>query len=610
MSRNHIIIGPRSALTDYLASQNISASRIARQAQARREAASTATAPTAAEGEEGAGEEAAPEEEATQVSTRAQKRKAEAEAIRKIKRSKAFARRKQFERASKGKKGSRVGEDGEEDEEYYLAMDMLARDPEQWAPVPGQTENCESCQKRFTVTPYSRAGPQGGLLCQKCGSVLAGSDQAAKKKKKRATTSGPAGGGRRRVQSKMLDGQIGVRSLVTLCVETLANNIGLADDLGDLPPTALDSVARHLSKRRLLNPKTLPLFLQPNVEDLSLYDAARLSSDDYVRIFQTCAKLKNLKLRNAIQFNDDVMKYLIGRHITLESIYLHGANLISQASWAEYLQAKGAALKGLRVYYTDKHFSDEVVQSLQTHCPSLTHLKICHNQQVSDEGIRHIAHLRHLERLSLQFVQMTSTEPYVDVIRNVGRNLHTFSLRMVPDVDDRLLDALHEHCRLLTKLRITHSEKMTDAGFARLFKGWKNKQIASIDLELCRHVDAEQPRQNRHNVGLCSDGFRAMMSHSGGILRKLNVHGCRHISREAFEDVFSADKVYPHLADLEISFCEEVTDFVVGSIFRSCPNLKKLNIFGCMRVKDVRVPKGRILVGMPNAIGMVIEGDD
>jgi DNA repair protein RAD7 len=29
-----------------------------------------------------------------------------------------------------------------------------------------------------------------------------------------------------------------------------------------------------------------------------------------------------------------------------------------------------------------------------------------------------------------------------------------------------------------------------------------------------------------------------------------------------------------------------------------------------MKVRDVRVPRGKILVGVPNARGMVIEGDD
>lgn len=468
-------------------------------------------------------------------------------------------------------------------------------------PVPGQIENCEECKKRFTVTAYTRKGPEDGFLCPKCSSKLDDQEKAAKKNGKKKAAAGPASGkGRRKLMSQLLDGQVGVKSLFTLCVETLANNIDLADDLGHSSPQVIDRIARQLSKRRLLNPHTLNLFLQSEAEDICLYDAARLDPGDYERIFQTCSKLKNLKLRNAIQFKDSTMEYLISRHIVLDSIYLHGANLITEACWEKYLKAKGDGLKALRVYFTDKHFSDKTVKSLQKHCPSLTHLKICHNQEVSDEGIKHIARLKTLQHLSLQLVKETSTKAYVHVVKNIGKQLHTFSVRMVPEVDDRLLDALHDHCTSLTKLRITHSERMTDAGFARLFTGWKNLPLQFIDLEVCRYVDAHAPKENPHAVGLCSDGFRAMMHHSGKRLKKLSVHGCRHIEAEAFEDAFSAGKAYPELLDIEISFCEEVTDLVVGSIFRCCPKLKKLNIFGCMKVSCLRFKPEAIYTILPS----------
>jgi DNA repair protein RAD7 len=35
-----------------------------------------------------------------------------------------------------------------------------------------------------------------------------------------------------------------------------------------------------------------------------------------------------------------------------------------------------------------------------------------------------------------------------------------------------------------------------------------------------------------------------------------------------------------------------------------------LSVFGNFGVANVRVPKGRILIGVPNAIGMQIEGED
>ncbi|KAI0403660.1 RNI-like protein [Xylaria palmicola] len=587
------IRGPQSALTDFLASQNISAARIRAEADARRAARSSNTpaseqSPAAAEGGNEAGHVVA----GGPAASNERKRRKQEEAIAKIKKSKAYKRRKR-------------GADTESDDELALALFN-----EKLAPLPGQMDNCEMCGQRFTVTPYSRSGPGGGLVCSACGKKLAKDEDANKNPKRKRGPVPKGGAARRKIQSRILDGTytVGAKPLMTLCIETLANNIHLADDLGDLPPPVIDRIARLLSKTRLLDRRTLDLFIQPHHEVIKVYDAAKLKSDDFIKIFQLVPRLKKLKLRNAIQFTDTVMEYLTSRNMTLDSIYIHGANLLGEDVWTKFLEQKGSHLKALQIYYTDRHFGDDAVGLLSRVCPNLTRLKVCHNQQLSDEGIKCIGEIGKLEHLSLQCVKRTTTDPYISLIHSIGSQLQTFSIKKVSQVDDRLLDAIHENCTNLSKLRITESEFMTDAGFSRLFRDWKNKPLSFIDLQKCRYVDSSRPRVNEHMIGLCGQGFEALMEHSGAGLQYLNVHACRHIPREAFEKVFASDKTYHQLRYLEISFCEEVNDFVVGCIFRSCPNLKEVNVFGCMKVKDVRVPRGKILVGVPNALGMRIEG--
>jgi DNA repair protein RAD7 len=467
-------------------------------------------------------------------------------------------------------------------------------------------ENCELCEVRFTVTAYSRTGPNGGLLCSKCLKEL-DKEEGAKKKKKVVSR-----GNRRVQQSKLLDGiyQNGAKDLITLCIETLAKNVHLAEDFGDLPAELIQRLGYIISKKRLMDSNTLNLFLKPGLDVISVTDAAKHNSDDLTRIFQIVPTVKHLRLRNAIQFKNSVMDYLIGSPVALKTFSIHGANLIDDEHWNSYLVEKGQYLRALKVYYTDGHFGDEQLELLKATCPDLTRLKISHNQKVTDTGIKHIAFLPNLHHLSLELYKTTSAGPYIEVLNSIGNSLQTFSLGTIHYLDDSVLSAIHENCVNLSKLRLTDNTEFTDAGFVELFTNWSNPPLTFIDLHKCRHLESAIPRDNPDNVGLCSAGFEALMAHSGKAIRHLNIHSCRHISTEAFERVFSFEKTYPELVWMDISFCWGVNDFVVGSIFRSCPKLKNLSVFGNFGVANVKVPKGRILIGVPNAIGMQIEGED
>lgn len=99
--------------------------------------------------------------------------------------------------------------DGDDDD---VAWDMYAKK----IPLPGQLENCELCEKRFTVTAYSKEGPEGGLLCTKCSKEQEALRKKDQKPKKQSVSRGKA----RQAQSNLLDGlvQYGSKSLQELCI--------------------------------------------------------------------------------------------------------------------------------------------------------------------------------------------------------------------------------------------------------------------------------------------------------------------------------------------------------------------------------------------------------
>lgn len=198
---NNRIRGPQSALTDFLASNNISAAQISADYERRQREARQQEEQEAATNDD----QVQPEEEGEErIETAAQKKKRKRQQeqnLAKIKESKDYKRQKQ-------RKG---GDSDNEDDD--TAWDMYTKRK----PLPGQLENCELCEKRFTVTAYSKTGPDRGLLCTKCSKEQEAQKRKDQKPKKQAVGRDK----RRQVQSNLLDGivQIGSKSLQELCIK-------------------------------------------------------------------------------------------------------------------------------------------------------------------------------------------------------------------------------------------------------------------------------------------------------------------------------------------------------------------------------------------------------
>lgn len=127
---------------------------------------------------------------------------------RKRRRAAALSKIKQNKEAARRKSRCIGGNDEDNDTIVKQMNNELQR-------IPDHIENCEICGKRFTVTAYSRTGPNGGLLCPKCSK-----DMANKEKKPTAKRRGPKSG-RRQNQSNLLDGVAlqGASSLVEMCTK-------------------------------------------------------------------------------------------------------------------------------------------------------------------------------------------------------------------------------------------------------------------------------------------------------------------------------------------------------------------------------------------------------
>jgi DNA repair protein RAD7 len=580
-----------------LAANNISAQEIrdSYQQRVRQAEQDAAEGGDNGEGPSNAGEDGGEVEEDLQAESsamaaeRSRKRKRnQDEAIAKIKKGKA-AKKVQ----KKKKKGS------EDDSDFEDVMDMYKKAKK----LPGQLENCELCNKRFTVTPYSKAAPEGGLLCTPCGKDMVKDAKAEAKASKPAVRKG-----RRKIESNRLDGMTarGPKTLQQLCIEKLAKHSEDIDELGEMPEGIMNRISEIFSKKRAMNPTTMKLFLQPDMDKVAIHEAAYLETEDYDQIFAVCPNVKQLSLRNCCQFKDSNIDYMNEKAKALEDIQLLGANLVSNEKWVELFIARGQDLKSFKVEWLDAAFDDETVEALTTFCPNLERLKIERCKQIGPDSIDAIARLKHLQHLTLRFYNPITREKLIHVISSVGANLRTLCLEhfldSTTDPTDDVLSTIHDTCQHLSKLRFTENNECTDAGYVDLFTDWSNPPLHYIDVNSTRDMDNTNPDGPEDQpVGLASNGFHALMSHSGSRLEFLDISSCRHISHATFTHAFDGTHQYPHLREINLSFCPVVDTAVVAGVFRSCPNIKKVVTFGCFQVADVLVPRGIVLIGAPRA---------
>ena len=321
-------------------------------------------------------------------------------------------------------------------------------------------------------------------------------------------------------------------------------------------------------------------------------------------------KVQNLNLRNAGQFKDEVLEYVIERDVPIRYLQLEAANLVSNGKWAEFFEKCGHRLESLKLSWLDYSMDDDTFMDLIRHCPNIRRLKMKKCFRLGDVALGAITGLRQLEHLSLRLPTATTPDVLADLISSVGPGLRTLSLEGFSDADDNVLSTIHSSCTQLSKLRFTENDYCTDAGFASLFTGWSNPALAFIDLSSNRSVDYAIPDGPEDPLGLASGGFEALMGHSGSRLERLDISSCRHITYESFSKVFNGKEQYPVLKDINISFLTKIDTSVVAGMFRSCPELTKVTAFGCFNVTEVAVPKGVALIGVPNAQDSIVQEGD
>ena len=336
-----------------------------------------------------------------------------------------------------------------------------------------------------------------------------------------------------------------------------------------------------------------------------------LEEDDFKQIFAIAPNATKVVLRNAGQFKDSVVEYMLEKSTSVSFFQVYGPNLVNDNVWQKFFKQHGPKLEVLRLQWLDASFTDETVEVMSKSCPNLRQLKLKFCRKLTSDCLPGLRRLRNLTALSLRFATPPEVSDLLPLIASLGSRLETLSLENCNNADDTLIDAIRTSCPKLFKLQLNHVDGVTDAAFTSLFtpksanlaEGTVLPPLKFVDLSSSRDVDYSNPEGPQDNpIGLASDAFRALMAHSSSKLQALSIASCRHVPHAAFCDTFNPrDNKYPELEIINIAFCSGVDTAVIKGIFACCPKLKKIIAFGCFQIEDVLVPSGVAVIGVPRA---------
>ncbi|KAK6334089.1 hypothetical protein TWF696_002591 [Orbilia brochopaga] len=476
--------------------------------------------------------------------------------------------------AKKAKKARRdAGEDVSDDDDNDFGPTTAA------VPLPGQIAFCTECNCRFTVTPYTKTGPNGeGMLCHPCGKASAPVEAAARKRKQAARTT------KKSNARALLDGERGgIKSLQELCIQLVAKHIDDVEALGNIGSYNMDKICQIISKNRSLTDHTMKLFLENGDTTLSLYDCYKIQPANFRLIAACVPTLRRLHLKYCGQMNDECLDYYGTQLKNLEVLELYGAFNVTEDCYVRFFKTIGRQLKEFGVSDTSR-FRLAALNALVDNCPDLEVLRLRTLTHLDDQCIRLLTGLPNLTVLEISEPSMELTDkPIIDVLNTCGSGLKELNLNGCSKLTDYTLEAIHNCCGKLETLSISHLEMVTNEGLSRLFIGWDiNYGLRDLNIERCQNLE--------------SSGFIRIIDHSGNTLERLSVNSCKELGRDDW--YFFCYFKFKALEEIDLSMIRTVTDDVIEQLLAISPHLKVIKAWGCHKLTEsVKLREDLHLIG-------------
>ncbi|ODN80538.1 hypothetical protein L202_02748 [Cryptococcus amylolentus CBS 6039] len=426
----------------------------------------------------------------------------------------------------------------------------------------GQFMDCGQCEKKFTVTAYTKEHPSQPQtwLCVQCSYAL-GIDPFAKPKKA-AAKKAP-----KKDRAKIIhyEQKKGVKTLGDMCIGLIGKYIEDVEQLGDIGGINMDKVCRIICKGRRLTPETAPLFYAVDRTSLDMFDCTRLDPPAYLALANLNPNLTSLRLDLVGQLSTDAVSHWAKTLTKLTRLELLGPFLVRKPAWLELFRALGEQLEGFLITQSPR-IDVETVKELVERCPNLTEIRL-KEVILDNDMLAELAKLKKLRSLDLSSPAVSLTdEPVIELIQAVGGGLETLDLTDNAELTDDILPIIAEHCPQLKNLHLRNVTELSNEAIAAFFKSLKQKQRPGLEV-----IDLEKGHE-------CEDlALRELIAHSGESVQWLSILGWRQLSIESLQSLTQCK----HAKYIDVGWCRQVNNFLIKDLLDGCPALEQLRVWGC-----------------------------
>jgi DNA repair protein RAD7 len=346
--------------------------------------------------------------------------------------------------------------------------------------------------------------------------------------------------------------------------------------LGDIGLVNMDKICQIISRNRSLDNDTLPLFLQPDLTELRLYDCSRtlplgvtdtgILTDRLEQIAYITPNLTTLQLSFCGRLDDSTLTILVSRLHNLQHLLLSGPFLITVQCWISNLSALGPRLKTFEISDTAR-WNAECTKTIVSKCPNVESLALRAMFSLCDESVIPIQRLRNLVSLDLSCPGGVVTDKaIVQILVHAGRKLEKLVLDGCIELGDETFQEIVSSCPALNHLSLALLDRITDEAVVQGFTFWReNKGLLTLNLTRC--------------VGIKDSGVQAILTHSGASLEVLSLNSLDELTQDTFDVFLSGENnVGRELVELDVGFVRCVNDFIVLGLSTGCKSLRTLTV--------------------------------